>query len=235
MMPDQTSVASSNKRQVKPEVLAALANMDADFQPQVVKYNPDQVMAPPEPKKPEIIRKPPVPAAPARRATSQHSKAAMNAGRQIMSQGSGSVKNLKDAVPKSNQTLKLKEREDKNYIKANLNKVVFDMKPDGRQSADGQSRSGAAAANANAQHKNYGKVPSYLNKYKNEREEALKQKALDEEAAKFPPGTRLMPEDERQATLKDLREAHEETTRQLGKLPVVAHSGKMERHKTELE
>ena len=44
-----------------------------------------------------------------------------------------------------------------------------------------------------------------------------------------------MPEDERQATLKDLREALEETSRQLSKLPVVAHSGKMERHKTELE
>ena len=33
-----------------------------------------------------------------------------------------------------------------------------------------------------------------------------------------------MPEDERQATLKDLTEAKEETNRQLEKLPVVAHS-----------
>lgn len=44
-----------------------------------------------------------------------------------------------------------------------------------------------------------------------------------------------MPEEERQATLRDLEEAMTETTKQLEKLPVVAHSQKMERHKTELE
>jgi len=44
-----------------------------------------------------------------------------------------------------------------------------------------------------------------------------------------------MPEDERQQTLADLQEAKEETVRTLEKLPVVAHSGKMERHKKELE
>ena len=44
-----------------------------------------------------------------------------------------------------------------------------------------------------------------------------------------------MPEDERVATLEDLTQARDETTRQLERLPVVAHSGKMERHKRELE
>jgi len=53
--------------------------------------------------------------------------------------------------------------------------------------------------------------------------------------AKHPPGTRLMPEEERVATLNDLLEAKELTNKELEKLPVVAHSGKMERHKKELE
>ena len=44
-----------------------------------------------------------------------------------------------------------------------------------------------------------------------------------------------MPEEERLDTLNDLQEAHAETTRALEKLPVVAHSNKMERHKKELE
>ena len=63
----------------------------------------------------------------------------------------------------------------------------------------------------------------------------MKQKAIDEEMAKHPPGTRLMPEDERQETLKDLKEARAETANQLERLPITAHSAKMERHKKELE
>ena len=53
--------------------------------------------------------------------------------------------------------------------------------------------------------------------------------------SRHPPGTRLMPEEERQETLRDLREAKQETNKMLEKLPVVAHSAKMERHKHELE
>jgi len=44
-----------------------------------------------------------------------------------------------------------------------------------------------------------------------------------------------MPEDERIATLEDLRSAKEETNRMLEKLPVVAHSIRMGKHKKELE
>ena len=44
-----------------------------------------------------------------------------------------------------------------------------------------------------------------------------------------------MPESERLETLNDLQAAKEATNVELNKLPVVAHSGKMERHKKELE
>ena len=53
--------------------------------------------------------------------------------------------------------------------------------------------------------------------------------------SKHPPGTRLMPEDERVQTLNDLHEAKAETNRQLERLPVANVSQKMERHKKELE
>jgi len=53
--------------------------------------------------------------------------------------------------------------------------------------------------------------------------------------SKHPPGTRLMPEDERQETLVDLREAQATTKEAYERLPVVAHSTKMSRHKVELE
>ena len=45
--------------------------------------------------------------------------------------------------------------------------------------------------------KNYGKVPRYIYKYRSEREQQLRQEAINEELKKHPPGTRLMPEDER--------------------------------------
>lgn len=44
-----------------------------------------------------------------------------------------------------------------------------------------------------------------------------------------------MPEEERVDTLNDLKAAKTATLMELEKLPVVAHSGKMERHKKELE
>ena len=54
------------------------------------------------------------------------------------------MRNLKDAVPKSNEVNKLKQRNDKNFIKDNLNKVVFEKPPqDGKKSAEGGSRSAA--------------------------------------------------------------------------------------------
>ena len=83
--------------------------------------------------------------------------------------------------------------------------------------------------------KSYGKVPAYLNKYNKERENAVKQKAYEEEQSKLPPGTRLMGEEERIATLDDLYAAQKATNDQLERLPVVAQSIRMEKHKTELE
>ncbi len=76
-------------------------------------------------------------------------------------------------------------------------------------------------------HKNQGKVPSYINKYNKQREDALKQKYLDEENAKLPPGTRLMQEDERRATLDDLISAKKMTNDQIERLPIANTSMKM--------
>lgn len=112
-------------------------------------------------------------------------------------------------------------------MKENLNKAVFEMKP--------PSRPSKAEPDVKQINKSYGKVPNYLNKFKEQKEEELRNKAIEEERAKHPPGTRLMPEEERVETLNDLLAAKAETSHALEKLPVVAHSQKMERHKRELE
>lgn len=80
-----------------------------------------------------------------------------------------------------------------------MNKAIFELKPQHKEQKEGDFliSEPVQRASPNLQHKNYGKVPSYINKYHKEREEQLKRKAMEEEEAKHPPGTRLMPEEER--------------------------------------
>ena len=58
---------------------------------------------------------------------------------------------------------------------------------------------------------------------------------VDEERAKIPQGTRLMPEEERLETLRDLEKSKKELNAALEKLPVVSRTIAMERHKKDLE
>lgn len=78
-------------------------------------------------------------------------------------------------------------------------------------------------------------MPLYLNKYNKQRDEAVAQRVLDEENAKLPPGTRLMPEEERLATLADLQLAKRATNDQIERLPITMKSMKMVEHRKELE
>jgi hypothetical protein len=85
------------------------------------------------------------------------------------------------------------------------------------------------------QHKNYGKVPTYINKYNQQRENEIRQKTIDEENAKLPPGTRLMPEEERLSTLTDLKASKKATNDKLERLPIQIKSLKVAALKRELE
>ncbi len=53
---------------------------------------------------------------------------------------------------------------------------------------------------------------------------------VEEERLKHPPGTRLMPEEERLETLKDLNESRKEINNALERLPVVIKTIMMQRH-----
>lgn len=60
-------------------------------------------------------------------------------------------------------------------------------------------------ANKENNHKNFGKVPKYIQKFKNEKEELRKQKEIEAEIAKCPPGTKRMPDHERLMMLEELK------------------------------
>lgn len=195
----------------------------------VVSYGANQMSAPEPAPQQQPRRKGPTDTGISgiRRSNSLQNRTAINAGRQILSSTSQRQIQTKDNVPKANEVASLQPRQQKNFVKANLNKAAFEMKPKQQAAAEEETIAG--------KNKNYGKVPSYLNKYNKQRDEEAKKKALDEELSKHPPGTRLMPEEERVQTLNDLNEAKAETNRQLERLPVANVSQKMERHKKELE
>ena len=76
----------------------------------------------------------------------------------------------KAAVPRADDVNELQPRQDKNFVKNNVKKAVYEMQPP-KEQIDAPTIAGA--------NKNYGKVPNYLNKYKNQREEELKQKVIE--------------------------------------------------------
>ena len=84
-------------------------------------------------------------------------------------------------------------------------------------------------------HRNYGKVPGYINKYHKERHDAQVQALVEEEKQRHPPGTRLMPDEERLDTLHDLFDSRKEIATALEKLPVGFRTLNQEKHRKDLQ
>lgn len=137
----------------------------------------------------------------------------------------------KGPVPSAKDLNQLNERQNKNFVRQNLKKVVFDKQSEAKRMKSPDEM----AALKPQMHKNHGQVPNYIQKYRRQDNEKLAQKRWEEEQALLPPGTRLMPEEERQDTLRDLKAAKNETENAMQRLPVVGHSLKMNKHKKELE
>jgi len=86
----------------------------------------------------------------------------------------------------------------------------------------------------NVIHKDFGKTPEYIKKYKMEekiKKEELKRK---QEEAKLPPGTKLLSEEERLSTLDGLINSKKELTNLLEKMPITTKTLSMQNKKEEL-
>ncbi len=86
----------------------------------------------------------------------------------------------------------------------------------------------------NNKHKDYGKVPNYIKKYELEREIKKEEIKRQEEAAKYPKGTKLLSEEERLSTLNGLIENKKEITNQLEKMPITTRTNSIRIRKEEL-
>lgn len=84
-------------------------------------------------------------------------------------------------------------------------------------------------------HKDFGKVPKYLAKYKEEAE-ALAQKRADLKAKKaLPKGMRQVSEEERVATLEELVATKKELSEILHHMPISLQTNGLRQKKRELE
>jgi hypothetical protein len=83
--------------------------------------------------------------------------------------------------------------------------------------------------------KGFGKVPKYLQKFNQEREEQIQQKAQEKEAAKCPPGTRKMDESERQDMLKELAATKAKIEDELNKFPISMKTMAIQKKREDLE
>jgi hypothetical protein len=75
-----------------------------------------------------------------------------------------------------------------------------------------------------SKHKQYGKVPAYIEGYKKEAAEKQAMKQAEQEKALLPPGMRLMPEEERMETLMMLKNSQTEVQNMIERLPFSATS-----------
>ena len=82
---------------------------------------------------------------------------------------------------------------------------------------------------------NYGKTPKYIEKYKEEAKAAADAKEELKAAKLRPPGTKVLPEDERVATLENLEKNKKEITKILMQMPISMRTESLRRQKVELE
>eukprot|EP00347_Sterkiella_histriomuscorum_P013328 403365138 len=84
-------------------------------------------------------------------------------------------------------------------------------------------------------HKNFGKVPAYIEKYREEQKLALEQKAMERAKALVPLGTRLMGEDERIRTLDELTQEKRQISDLIFSMPLSMKTEALKNKKRELE
>ena len=86
----------------------------------------------------------------------------------------------------------------------------------------------------NPYHKEYGKIPKYIENMKLENEKKLETEKLRKETAKYPKGTRLLSEEERLFTLEKLKQSRDDINKVIERLPITPDTQAFKNKKEEL-
>lgn len=136
---------------------------------------------------------------------------------------------LKGPTPKADELNSLLPRKNVNHIQENKNKIIQEQVP--VRSKQEKPTDNFEKLN----YDNYGKIPDYISKYKQEVEEKKEAERKLAEEAKYPKGTRLISEEERLQTLDNLNRTKKEVESALFKLPITMRTLSMQNKKAELE
>ena len=138
------------------------------------------------------------------------------------------IKNQNSKKNINNNSNVLLPKISKNYIRENRQLVIDNKVPiKYKQQTEPIKRN-------NSKHKDYGKVPAYIKKYELEREIKNEEIKRQEEASKYPKGTKLLSEEERLNTLNGLIQNKKELTNQLEKMPITTRTNAVRIRKEEL-
>ena len=138
------------------------------------------------------------------------------------------IKNQNSKKNINNNSNVLLPKISKNYIRENRQLVIDNKVPmKHKQQTEPIKRN-------NSKHKDYGKVPAYIKKYELEREIKNEEIKRQEEALKYPKGTKLLSEEERLNTLNGLIQNKKELTNQLEKMPITTRTNAVRIRKEEL-
>ncbi len=91
------------------------------------------------------------------------------------------------------------------------------------------------ATEEESKHKNFGKVPKYIQKFQQEKEMKEVEAKLEAERRNLPPGMRLMGEDERLEMVRALENTKRETMNEIERLPITMKTMAMQKRREELE
>ena len=136
-------------------------------------------------------------------------------------------------MPRRNERNELNPKQNRNIVRANIESAVYDNEK--ALKIKNKIVESERQQKEISLHNNYGKVPRYINKFAKQKEDIAIQRMVEEEKAKIPPGTRLMPESERLETLQELKDSRREINNAIEKLPVVSRTQHMEKHRKDLE
>ena len=133
----------------------------------------------------------------------------------------------KPPIPSQKETPFLLPKINRNYVKENIRLIVENKIPTKKYASNVNS-------NTEEKHKNFGKVPEYIKKYEQERENERQEKIRKQMEMKYPKGTRLLSDEERVKTLNALIKAQQENSLQLEKMPITNRTFKLQQRKEEL-
>lgn len=133
----------------------------------------------------------------------------------------------KPPIPEQNDAPLLLPKINKNYVKENI-KLIVDNKIPVKKYVNNANN------NIEEKHKNFGKVPEYIKKFEQERENERQEKIRKKMEMKYPKGTRLLSDEERIKTLNSLKQAQIENSLLLERMPITNRTYKLQQKKEEL-